>query len=137
MIGAFVVYSKLNAYVVMTHFMVGMALLAVAVVLALRAGHGPGRGTLVVSEERAVADPGPGGPGGGGAGRRERPPPGAGPHAGGKGAKRIPIGLEDMTRIHAEIVLAAGVRAAGAAVGAVAYRRAGPGAGRRTASCWW
>ena len=32
-IGAFVVYSKLNAYVVMTHFMVGMALLAVAVVL--------------------------------------------------------------------------------------------------------
>ncbi len=31
---------------------------------------------------------------------------GAGPHAGGKGAKRIPIGLEDMTRIHAEIVLA-------------------------------
>ena len=34
---------------------------------------------------------------------------GAGPHAGGKGAKRVPIGLEDMTRIHAEIVLTAGV----------------------------
>jgi cytochrome c oxidase assembly protein subunit 15 len=33
------------------------------------------------------------------------PTTGAGPHAGGKGAKRIPIGLEDMTRIHAEIVL--------------------------------
>ena len=33
---------------------------------------------------------------------------GAGPHAGGKGAKRLPIGLEDMTRIHAEIVLTAG-----------------------------
>ena len=32
---------------------------------------------------------------------------GAGPHAGGKGAKRIPLGLEDMTRIHAEIVIAA------------------------------
>ncbi len=30
---------------------------------------------------------------------------GTGPHAGGKGAKRIPLGLEDMTRIHAEIVL--------------------------------
>ncbi len=38
-IGAFVVYSKLNAYVVMVHFMVGMALLAVAVELTLRAGH--------------------------------------------------------------------------------------------------
>ena len=34
---------------------------------------------------------------------------GAGPHAGGKGAKRIPIGLEDMTRIHAEIVLTGAV----------------------------
>jgi cytochrome c oxidase assembly protein subunit 15 len=34
---------------------------------------------------------------------------GTGPHAGGKGAKRIPIGLEDMTRIHAEIVLATAV----------------------------
>ena len=31
---------------------------------------------------------------------------GTGPHAGGKGAKRIPLGLEDMTRIHAEIVIA-------------------------------
>ena len=30
---------------------------------------------------------------------------GTGPHAGGKGAKRIPIGLEDMTRIHAEVVI--------------------------------
>ncbi len=43
-LGAFVVYSKLNAYVVLTHFMVGMALLAVAVILTLRAGHGAGRG---------------------------------------------------------------------------------------------
>ena len=47
-LGAAVVYSKLNAYVVMTHFMVGIALLAVAVELCLRAdpraraGH-PGR----------------------------------------------------------------------------------------------
>ena len=39
-LGAFVVYTKLNAYVVMTHFMVGMALLAVAVILTLEAGHG-------------------------------------------------------------------------------------------------
>ncbi len=45
MLGAVVVYSKLNAYVVMTHFMIGIGLLAVSVVLCLRAAHGPGRGT--------------------------------------------------------------------------------------------
>ncbi len=107
-IGAFVVYSNLNAYVVMTHFMVGVALLAVAVILTLEAGHGPGRGTLTVSRSAlwltrtllaliviVLA-----------AGTATT---GAGPHAGGKGAKRVPIGLEDMTRIHAEIVLTAGV----------------------------
>ena len=103
-IGAFVVYSKLNAYVVMTHFMLGMALLAVAVILTLRAGHAAGRGTLVVSRRAlwwtrvllgllvVVLAAG-------------TATTGAGPHAGGKGAKRVPIGLEDMTRIHAEIVI--------------------------------
>ena len=34
---------------------------------------------------------------------------GAGPHAGGKGAKRIPVPLADMARTHAEIVLVLGV----------------------------
>jgi cytochrome c oxidase assembly protein subunit 15 len=106
-IGAFVVYSKLNAYVVMIHFLVGMALLAVAVVLVLEAGHRPGRGTLVVTR---------------GALKLSRvlialfvvvlaagaATTGTGPHAGGKGAKRIPLGLEDMTRIHAETVLTTG-----------------------------
>jgi cytochrome c oxidase assembly protein subunit 15 len=104
-IGAFVVYSKLNAYVVMVHFMVGMALLAVAVQLTLRAGHRAGRGTPVVERSAlwlaralvalmvVVLTAG-------------AATTGSGPHAGGKGAKRIPIGLEDMTRIHAEIVLA-------------------------------
>ena len=104
-LGAFVVYTKLNAYVVMSHFMVGMALLAVALVLTLRAGHGPGRGTLVVNNRAlwltrvlvglfvVVLIAG-------------TATTGAGPHAGGKGAKRVPIGLEDMTRIHAEIVIA-------------------------------
>jgi cytochrome c oxidase assembly protein subunit 15 len=104
-IGAYVVYSKLNAYVVMVHFMVGMSLLAVAVVLTLRAGHAAGRGTLVVAPAAlwltrilvamlvVVLAAG-------------AATTGAGPHAGGKGAKRIPIGLEDMTRIHAEIVIA-------------------------------
>jgi heme a synthase len=104
-LGAFVVYSKLNAYVVMTHFMVGMALVAVAVVLTLRAGHRSGRGTLVVTRGAllvtrillgaivVVLAAG-------------AATTGTGPHAGGKGSKRIPLGLEDMTRIHAEIVIA-------------------------------
>jgi heme a synthase len=107
-LGAFVVYSKLNAYLVATHFMVGMALLAVAVVLTMRAAHGPGRGTPVVSVGARRL---------GGvlvgmlvvvlaAGAATT---GAGPHAGGKGAKRLPIGLEDMTRIHAEIVIATAI----------------------------
>jgi len=107
-LGAIVVYSKLNAYVVMTHFLVGMALLTVGVVLTLRAGHGPGRGVVGVSRRAltmtrvtlgllAVAIA---------AGTATT---GAGPHAGGVGAKRVPIGLSAMTRIHAEIVLATGV----------------------------
>ena len=102
-IGAVVVYSKLNAYVVMTHFMVGIALLTVSVVLCLQADHAPGRGTVVVSRRilklsRAylvlltlalIAG---------------TATTGAGPHAGGKGAKRVDIDLVDMTRIHAETV---------------------------------
>jgi cytochrome c oxidase assembly protein subunit 15 len=106
-LGAVVVYSKLNAYVVMTHFMVGIALLTVSVVLTLRADHGPGRGTVVVSRRVlattraylvllvvAIA-----------AGTATT---GAGPHAGGRGAKRVPIALADMARIHAETVLVTG-----------------------------
>lgn len=103
-LGGFVVYSKLNPYVVGTHFLVGMALLGVSVELTLRAGHAAGRGTVVVSRGclwlgrllvgmMAVVLA---------AGSATT---GTGPHAGGKGAKRIPLGLEDMTRIHAEIVL--------------------------------
>ena len=102
-LGAVVVYTDLNAYVVMTHFMVGIALLSVAVVLTLRANHAGGRGTLAVSRRAlrwtriylvlllvAVT-----------AGTATT---GAGPHAGGKGAKRVDIGLSDMSRIHAELV---------------------------------
>jgi heme a synthase len=99
-LGAFVVYTKLNAYVVMIHFMVGMALLAVAVVLTLRADHRPGRGTVTVT---------------GGALWLTRALVAltvvvlaAGAATTGT-AKRIPLGLRDMTRIHAEIVLAAAV----------------------------
>ena len=105
-LGAVVVYSKLNAYVVATHFLVGMALLAVAVVLTLQASHAGGRGVVVVSTASL---------------RLSRlvigvvvlvqaagaATTGTGPHAGGQGAKRIPLGLEDMTRIHAEVVIVA------------------------------
>ena len=115
-IGGLVVYSKLNPYVVMAHFMVGMALLAAATVLVLTAGRkaraGPRRGhsdsrrlrilvgrgdlrlawamlgLLIVALVAGTATTG------------------AGPHAGGKGAKRIPVPLEDMVRTHSSIVLA-------------------------------
>jgi cytochrome c oxidase assembly protein subunit 15 len=105
LVGAVVVYSKLNAYVVVGHFVVGITLLAVATVLTLRAGHGAGPGTPVVSIGTlrttraflvllgaAIV-----------AGAMTT---GAGPHAGGKGAKRIPVALVDMTRVHGELVLA-------------------------------
>ena len=105
-IGGVVVYTKLNPYVVMTHFMVGIALLTDATVLALRAGRAPGRagppkvgrgtvrlsrvtlGLLAVALVAGTATTG------------------AGPHAGGKGAKRIPVPLVDMARVHSGIVLA-------------------------------
>lgn len=106
-IGGIVVYSKLNPYVVMTHFLVGMALLTDAVVLALRAGRAPdpGRWRVPVADRRlavaamaalglAVA-----------AGTATT---GAGPHAGGKGAVRIPVPLDDMARTHSGIVLVTG-----------------------------
>ena len=107
-LGAVVVYTKLNAYVVMTHFMVGIALLTVSVVLCLRADQAPGRGTAVVSRRAlqltraylvllvlALV-----------AGTATT---GAGPHAGGKGSKRVDIGLADMSRIHAELVWVAAI----------------------------
>jgi heme a synthase len=105
-VGAVVVYSKLNAYVVVGHFLVGMALLATATVLTLRAGHAAGRGTPAATRRVLVATriflavlv---------GAIAAGAMTTGAGPHAGGKGAKRIPVPLIDMTRVHAEFVLAA------------------------------
>jgi len=103
-LGGVVVYSHLNPYVVMTHFMVGIGLLTVAVVLVLRAGRSAqagvpmvgagvrrlGRlmtGVLVLAIAAGTATTG------------------AGPHAGGKGAKRLPVPLVDMARTHAEIVI--------------------------------
>jgi len=106
-LGGLVVYSKLNPYVVMTHFMVGIALLTVAVALALRAGRGPAPGVLMVTPGvrrlgrsmilvllLAIA-----------AGTATT---GAGPHAGGKGATRLGVPLADMARTHSGVVLVLG-----------------------------
>jgi cytochrome c oxidase assembly protein subunit 15 len=104
-LGAVVVYTKLNPYAVMVHFMVGIALLTDAFVLALRAGRPAGEAAVskVTRRERrisqvmlgllavVVA-----------AGTATT---GSGPHAGGPGAKRLPIALEDMARIHSGLVL--------------------------------
>ena len=118
-IGGLVVYSKLNPYVVMTHFMVGIALLTVAVVLVLRAGRADLVGDPAAVSARLSARVSKVAP-------RERrvgqvmiallalaiaagtATTGAGPHAGGHGAKRIPVPLADMARTHAEIVLVPG-----------------------------
>ncbi len=103
-VGGLVVYSHLNAYVVMTHFMVGMVLLADAVVLALRAGRPDTAPVAKVGPELVV---------------HSRvlvgwlflvliagtATTGAGPHAGGPGAKRVPLALEDAARIHSSLVL--------------------------------
>lgn len=106
-VGAVVVYSKLNPYVVMGHFMVGMGLLTVATVLVLRAS-------------------GPGGPGRSKVGRPERrlawallpllalvlvagtATTGAGPDGGSPDAVRIPVPLDDMARTHSVMVMAFG-----------------------------
>ena len=122
-LGGVVVYSKLNPYAVMIHFVVGIALLTDATVLVLRAGRPesvPGVGTSVAvgSRERTRSTRG--------VLKVSRPAlwlsrgvvgvlalaiaagtatTAAGPHAGGKGAKRLPVALADMARVHSGIVL--------------------------------
>jgi cytochrome c oxidase assembly protein subunit 15 len=103
-VGGILVYSKLNPYVDMLHFLVGMALEADAIVLVLRSSQPPGerrppvepllrRGAdglmvwLVVVLAAGTATTG------------------AGPHAGGPGAKRIPVPLDDMARVHSVVVI--------------------------------
>lgn len=107
LIGAVVVYSRLNPYAVMTHFMVGIALLTVAWALVMRAGRAPGRGIAKVNQRVTTVS---------------RVVSGllliavmagtattaAGPHAGGAGAKRLPVPLADMARTHSGIVLVTG-----------------------------
>jgi cytochrome c oxidase assembly protein subunit 15 len=106
-LGGIVVYSKLNPYAVMTHFMVGIGLLSVAVVLCLRAGRAPGRA-------RALLGPGPRRLAGALAGvlllavAAGTATTGSGPHAGGADAVRLPVPLDDMARTHSSLVLVSG-----------------------------
>lgn len=122
-LGGIVVYTKLNPFAVMTHFVLGMALLTVAVVLTLRAGRAGDGGRAVVDRltrraaalflgllALAVA-----------AGTATT---GAGPHAGGKGAVRLAVPLDDMARTHSSLVIAAGILLL--VVLALLYRAAAP-----------
>jgi cytochrome c oxidase assembly protein subunit 15 len=106
-LGAIVVYSKLNPYAVMTHFTVGIGLLTVAVVLALRAGRAAAPGAAMVPSTQLLI------------GRVSTAlllvaivagtaTTASGPHAGGPGAKRLPVPLADMARTHSGIVLLLG-----------------------------
>jgi cytochrome c oxidase assembly protein subunit 15 len=109
-LGGIVVYTKLNPYVVMVHFLASMALLVDAVVLVHRDGldYAPGSAhllvprplirlyygllallTLVLAAGTATT--------------------GAGPHAGDSSsqqiAKRIPVALRDMAELHSSLAL--------------------------------
>ena len=106
-LGAVVVYSKLNPYIVMAHFLLGMALVGLSLALAIRAGRAwessttkvsvrSRRVTLAMIGVLVLAL---------GAGTATT---GAGPHAGGPGAKRIPVPLADLARTHSSIVLVLG-----------------------------
>lgn len=107
-LGGVVVYTKLNPYAVMSHFMVGIALLTTALVLAVRAG------------ERETATPSA--PVSSGARRLTyafgavvllavcagTATTGSGPHAGGAKAVRLPVPLDDMARTHSALAIVAG-----------------------------
>ena len=124
-IGAFVVYSKLNAYVVVVHFMVGMALLAVAVVLTLEAGHRAGPGTPAVTRRALWLSAAAGRAHRRGAGRRGR-------HHRGRPARRRQGGEAHPHRVGGHDPHPCGDRPdqcggpAGPALGAVEGRRSGP-----------
>ena len=105
LIGAVVVYTKLNPYSVLSHFLVGIVVLTDAIALALRAGRSDAPGTLWVDRRVvllartmigvlfvAIA-----------AGTATT---GAGPHAGAQNAaQRLAVPLEDVTRVHSGIVI--------------------------------
>lgn len=106
--GAVVVYTKLNPYAVMGHFMVGMALLSVAAVLVLRASGPGGRGVPKVAraERRLVWALLPALALALAAGTATT---GAGPDGGSPNAVRLAVPLDDVARTHSLIVMALGV----------------------------
>ncbi len=102
--GAIVVYTKLDPYLVALHFLLTLAILALAIVVHHRSGTEPTRGEAVVDPTllwlarvlvaatclvlvagTAVT--------------------GSGPHAGGPGAKRIPVAFESMAQLHSDVAL--------------------------------
>jgi heme a synthase len=109
-IGGIAVYTKLNPYVVLLHFLASMLLVAVAVVLVHRADRDYSPGSARPLVPRAVLL------GGRGllalltlvlvAGTFTT---GAGPHAGNAGgqqvARRIPVALRDMAELHSSLAL--------------------------------
>ncbi len=109
-LGGIVVYTKLNPYLVMVHFLASMLLIVDAVVLLHRSSraYGPGSGTLLVPRPVVLLDRGvlallalvlAAGTATTGAG------PHAGDAAGQQVAKRIPIALRDMAELHSSLAL--------------------------------
>ncbi len=109
-IGAIVVYTKLNPYVVVLHFLASMALVAVAVVLVHRSDRECTRGSGTPLVPRAVLF----------GGRAMLAllglvlvagtfTTGAGPHAGNSdgqlAARRIPVALRDMAELHSSLAI--------------------------------
>jgi len=104
-IGAIVVYTDLNPYSVIVHFLLGIVVLSDAIVLALRAGRSGEAGTLRVDRRVVLL------------GRAMvgvlfvavtagTATTGAGPHSGAsKAAQRLAVPLEDVTRTHSGIVI--------------------------------
>jgi heme a synthase len=109
-IGGIAVYTKLNPYVVLLHFLASMVLVAVAVVLVHRSvrDYSPGSATRLVPKAILLG------------GRALLTlltlvlvagtfTTGAGPHAGNAGgqlvARRIPVALRDMAELHSSLAL--------------------------------
>jgi cytochrome c oxidase assembly protein subunit 15 len=120
-VGAIVIYTKLNPYVVMIHFLLSILLVVDALVLEHRSTrtYGPGSGRLLVPRPVLMLS------------RLElcvltlvlaagTATTGAGPHAGGDQgqlvAKRLPIALRDMAELHSSLAILLVGLALGAAV---------------------
>jgi cytochrome c oxidase assembly protein subunit 15 len=103
-LGGLVVLFKLNPYLVALHFVLTIAILADAIVLYHLSGNQPTRARLVIGRDLLLLA------------RLQLSTltlvtvlgtvvTGAGPHAGGPGAKRIPIAFRDITEVHSTVAL--------------------------------